>query len=171
MFDREIEDQVEIVASPAEVWWQLTNLSGYSNWNPFIIDARGSVCVGRRLTLTIKPDGMPPIVIRPRVIVAEPEQELRWRGRLGFPNLLDGEHTFLIESTGLNRVRFTQREAFSGLLAPGTLAVATDVIAEGFRRMNEALRQRAEAAHATRAAARAHEESSHQRQMAGPPGG
>ncbi|MGC9318852.1 MAG: SRPBCC family protein [Armatimonadota bacterium] len=155
MFDKTIEADIEIVASPAEVWWQLTDFESYPKWNPLLIDVRGVAEEGRHLTVTVKPDGLPPVVIRPEVVVCEPQRELRWVGRLGVPHLLDTEHAFVIESVGMNRVRFIQREIFSGVLAPGGTTLLGEQTLEGIQAMNEALRQRAEAAHATAEAARA----------------
>ncbi len=160
MFDREIEETVEIVASPSEVWWHLTNFEAYPRWNPFITKIEGEVREGARLSVTIDPDGIPPVVFRPKILVAEPERELRWRGRPGLPNLFDGEHVFVIESLGLKRLRLTQRELFGGLLVPGTMPLIGRAVRRGFRDMNQALRQRAEASHATREAARAQERAS-----------
>jgi len=161
MFEREIEETIEIAASPSEIWWQLTNFEGYPDWNPFIIRAEGKVSEGSRVAVTIKPDSMPALTLRPKIIVVDPERQLRWRGRMGVPNLFDGEHIFLIESMGVDRVCFKQRERFSGIFAPGTLNVIEGRLRKSFRAMNDALRQRAEAAHATREAARAARESTH----------
>ncbi|MEA3403750.1 MAG: SRPBCC domain-containing protein [Armatimonadota bacterium] len=155
MFERAVEADIEIFASPAQVWWQLTDFPRYADWNPLLIDVRGELEEGSRLTVTVKPDGLPPVVIRPEIVVCEPERELRWVGRLGVGHLLDAEHAFIIKSRGINRVHFTQRETFSGVLAPGGTAVVGEQTLEGLRAMNAALRQRAEAAHATAEAARA----------------
>ncbi|MGI5819599.1 MAG: SRPBCC family protein [Armatimonadota bacterium] len=155
MFEREIEEAVEIVASPSEVWWQLTNFAAYPEWNPFITRIEGDLRECARLTVTLQPRSMPSFVIRPRLIRVEPERELRWRGRLGLPGVFDGEHAFIIESTGVDRLRFTQREHFSGLLAFGALGLIEGRLRASFQQMNEKLRQRSEAAHATREAARA----------------
>ena len=91
---------------------------------------------------------LPAVVFRPRVLVAEPEHELRWIGGTGAP-LFEGEHAFIIETLGIDSVRFTQYERFGGLATPGALLLAEDDVRDAFRRMNESLRQRAEASHAS----------------------
>jgi len=154
VFDREIEETTEIVAAPAEVWWQLTDFAGYPDWNPFIVSVRGDLEVGARVGVTLKPEGMPPVVMRPRLLAVRPERELRWRGSLGVPNLFDGEHAFIIDPLAADRVRFIQRERFSGLFVPGALALIGDNTVAGFRAMNQALRRRCEAMHARAEAAR-----------------
>jgi len=154
VFDREIEETTEIVAAPAEVWWQLTDFAGYPDWNPFIVSVRGDLEVGARVGVTLKPEGMPPVVMRPRLLAVRPERELRWRGSLGVPNLFDGEHAFITDPLAADRVRFIQRERFSGLFVPGALALIGDNTVAGFRAMNQALRRRCEAMHARAEAAR-----------------
>jgi len=154
MFDRQIEESVEIAANPREVWHQLANFGAYPRWNPFITRVEGQLRAGARLTVTMKIASMPPAVFRPKVLVCEAERELRWRGRAGLAGLFSGEHAFIIETLGINRVRFRQRQRFAGLLAPGALALVAEGIRAGFREMNQRLRQRAEASHATRQVAR-----------------
>lgn len=155
MFEREIEESIEIAAGPSEVWWQLTNFGSYPDWNPFITRIDGEVREGARLSVTLNLHAMPEITVRPKVMVVDPQRQLRWRGRMGIPNLFDGCHIFTIETTGVNRVCFKQRERFSGLFAPGGVSLIERSLRRSFREMNEALRQRAEAAHATGEVARA----------------
>jgi len=154
VFDHEVEESVEIVATPAEVWWRLTNFASYPDWNPFIVSIRGDLEVGARLAVTLKPEGMLPVVMRPQLLAVRPERELRWRGSLGLPNLFDGEHAFIIEPLAAHRVRFIQREQLSGLLVPSAMALIGDNTLAGFRAMNQALRRRCEAMHARAEAAR-----------------
>ena len=64
----------------------------------------------------------------------------------GMPGLFDGEHVFTIEALGENRVRFMQREIFTGVLVPlFARSLDTDTL-RGFNEMNQALKGRAEAA-------------------------
>jgi hypothetical protein len=82
--------------------------------------------------------------IWPKVLVVEPNRELRWRGSAVIPGLFDGEHSFEIDPNGPTSCRFIQRETYSGSFVPLAWRwITTDVIA-GFRSMNEALKTRAE---------------------------
>jgi hypothetical protein len=86
------------------------------------------------------------MTFRPTVLKAEPNRELRWIGHLLIPGLFDGEHIFTIEPLGANRVRFVQREIFSGLLVP-LFAKGLDTDTQrGFGEMNQALKAQAEQA-------------------------
>jgi hypothetical protein len=53
---------------------------------------------------------------RPTVLVALPNQELRWLGHFLLPRIFDGEHYFQVEAISPGRVRFIQGEKFSGIL-------------------------------------------------------
>ena len=67
-------------------------------------------------------------------------------GRLLMPGLFDGEHTFTIETLEANRIRFTQREVFTGLLVPLFARGLDTDTRRGFEEMNQALKSRAEQA-------------------------
>ena len=86
------------------------------------------------------------MTFKPKVLNAEPNRELRWLGHLLVPGLFDGEHSFTIQPLGENRVRFAQREAFRGLLVPLFARNLDNSTLRGFKEMNGALKERAEAA-------------------------
>jgi hypothetical protein len=141
---RELHSEIEIQASPERVWEVLTNLAAYRDWNPFIVHAAGRPVVGDRLELRMRLPGRRPTTFRPVVLAADPARQLRWLGRLLVPGLFDGEHAFTIEPLGPGRVRLTQRERFRGLLARPILALIAGPTEQGFDRMNQALKARAE---------------------------
>ena len=82
------------------------------------------------------------MTFRPLVLRAQPHRELRWRGRLILPGLLDGEHILSIAPFSAARVRFSQREKFSGLLVPLARRTLLDATRRGFEEMNLALERR-----------------------------
>lgn len=137
------------IAAPVEiVWAQLTAVSEYPEWNPFITMFQGELVVGSRLEVRIVPPGGRAMTFRPTITEVEEGQRLVWLGRLGFPGVFDGRHSFHLEALGADRTRLTQAEGFSGFLVPlmGTVLERTRA---GFEAMNEALRLRAEKAAAT----------------------
>ncbi|MGH3017511.1 MAG: SRPBCC family protein [Gaiellaceae bacterium] len=140
---REIEKTVEIDAPPAAVWRVLTDFPAYGEWNPFIPSIAGNAQEGERLTMRLEPPGGKGMTIRPTVLAAEPDRELRWKGRLVVPGLFDGEHTFRIEPIDGQRSRFVHGERFTGILVgfvKGTLGKTE----AGFEQMNAALKRRVE---------------------------
>jgi hypothetical protein len=143
---KELRSEIEIEASAERVWQLLTDFAHFPQWNPFIRRASGNVKLGQRLEVTIQPSGANGMTFRPTVLKAEPNRELRWIGHLLIPGIFDGEHIFTIEPLGTNRVRFIQREIFTGLLVP-LFAKGLDTDTQrGFGEMNQALKVQAEQA-------------------------
>jgi hypothetical protein len=144
MPERRIETSIEIEASPNKVWSILTDFAGMANWNPFIKSISGALTPGSTLAVHIAPPGKSGMQFKPTVLAVNSERELRWLGRLLLPGISDGEHYFLLEPIGSGRTRLTHGEKFSGVLVGlfgGTLSATED----GFKAMNVALKQRAEA--------------------------
>jgi len=134
---------VDVKAPAARVWDILTDFPTHPQWNPFITAISGPLSVGAKLVVHITPPGGKGMRFTPKVLVADPERELRWRGRVGVPGLFDGEHYFRLEPTDTG-TRFHHGEDFSGLLVALTPKSSIEAIQDGFRAMNEALKTRAE---------------------------
>ena len=143
---KELRSEIEIQASAERVWQLLTDFASFPQWNPFIRKASGSLRVGERLEVNIQPSGASGMTFRPTVLKAEPNRELRWLGHLLISGLFDGEHSFTIEPLGEGRVRFTQREVFTGLLVPLFARGLDTDTRRGFEEMNQALKSKAEQA-------------------------
>jgi hypothetical protein len=134
---------VDIQAPPDRVWAVLTDLAAYPEWNPFIVRAEGVVEPGRRLTLTMKPVGGRAMTLRPRLVAVTIQRELRWRGVLGIPGLMDAEHTFLLQPHA-GDTRLIQQETFRGILVPFAAGSLDRKTLPAFVAMNHALKQRVE---------------------------
>jgi hypothetical protein len=141
----EISAAIEINATPATVWRVLTDLARYEEWNPFMTQASGRIEEGAAIRVHMEPPGGRVMIFRPRILEVAPEERLRWLGSVLIAGLFDGEHTFEIEPLEGRRVRFSQSEAFSGLLLPLFARGLDQATLEGFEQMNEALKVRAEA--------------------------
>ncbi len=141
---KELATEIEIQAPAERIWRLLTDFASFPQWNPFIRRASGEPTVGARLKVYIQPSGASGMTFRPIVLKSEPGRELRWLGRFLIPGLFDGEHIFVIEPLEANRVRFVQREVFTGLLVPFlTHGLDTDT-RRGFEEMNRSLKAQAE---------------------------
>jgi hypothetical protein len=141
---KELNNELEIHASAERVWQLLTDFAQFPQWNPFIQRVTGELTAGAQLKVTIQPSGTAGTTIRPTVLKAEPNRELRWIGHWLMPGLLDDEHIFTIEPLAEDRVRFTQREIFSGFLAAFHAPSRNTDTRRGFREMGQALKLRAE---------------------------
>ena len=140
----ELNSEIEINASPETVWELLTDTSRFPEWNPFIRRLRGDLKVGQKLVVFMQPSGANGLEFRPVVMKVEPNRELRWLGHLIIPGLFDGEHIFQIEALDDKRVRFHQREIFSGILVPLLKKSLDADTRRGFNEMNQKLKELAE---------------------------
>jgi hypothetical protein len=141
---KEIHTAIEIDAPADRVWRALTDFASYPEWNPFLRRVAGPATAGAWLDVRAEPQGARATSFRALVLAAEPCRELRWRGRLPIPGLFAGEHAFVIEPLGGDRVRLVQRERFRGLLVPLLSRRIDRDIRGGFEAMNRALKARAE---------------------------
>ena len=141
----EISTEIEIDATPEQVWSILMDFSAYPQWNPFIRSISGVVKIGERLNIFVQPTGEKGMKFRPTILVSAPKQELRWLGLFLLPGIFDGEHYFQIEEISQDRVRFIQGEKFSGLLVGLYKSKLDGGTTSGFIAMNQALKLLAEA--------------------------
>jgi hypothetical protein len=135
----EVNAATEIDAPAEAVWSVLTDLDQFKAWNPFIRDASGTPEVGGTIHVRVRPSLGVRLAFHATVLARDDNHELRWRGHVVAPWLASGDHTFTIEPLGERRVRFVQRETFSGILpwlASRLLARETQ---RGFDAMNHAL--------------------------------
>ena len=147
-----ITTEILINATPATVWNILTDFSAYPAWNPFILKIEGRPETGTRLKALIRPEGATGMTFTPLVLEATPEREFRWRGQLGIPGLMDGEHRFHIEPRPEGGVRFLHEENFTGILVPLFMGMMKTGSLAGFNAMNRAIKERAERAEAVKGA-------------------
>jgi hypothetical protein len=89
---KQLDNELEINASAERVWQLLTDFASFPQWNPFIQHVSGELKRGAQLEVTLRPSGTHATTIRPTVLKAEPNSELRWIGRWLLPGLLDDEH-------------------------------------------------------------------------------
>jgi len=139
-----LETQIDITASPDTVWGILTDLKAYSDWNPFIVSAEGTVTVGERLTNRMQTPGGKAMTFKPTVTVADPNQRFEWLGVLGMPGIFDGRHKFELKPTPTG-TRLLHSEDFNGVLIRFMRKSLDNGTRQGFEEMNDALKTRAEA--------------------------
>ncbi len=137
---KEIVTEIQINASPEKVWSVLAAGHDWGSWNPFVVRVEGELKVGARLKNTLVMKGRKPMVIAPKVLVADSAKELRWLGRLGFRGLFDGEHYFLLKPKD-NGTQLVHGEKFSGILI-GMLNMSD--AKESFEALNRGLKAQAE---------------------------
>ena len=132
--------QIEINASPEQVWQVFMDFDSYPDWNPFIKEIKGAPVVGEGLEARL-----PGMTVKPSVLIVEEEREFRWRGTLWWSAIFSGEHYFCLKPTEAGSTTFVHGEYFSGLLEPLFRKKLHTETKAGFEAMNEALKERVEA--------------------------
>ena len=140
---KELRTEIEIQASPERVWQILVDLAKYPEWNPLILRAIGRANLGEAVDITVG-SASKEMILHCTVVKAEPNRELCWKYHVILPGLFRGEHSFIIEPTGANQVRFVDREVFNGLLVPLQAKDIDTNSRRGFEEMDRALKARAE---------------------------
>ena len=142
---RAIATDITIDAKPEAVWTVLSDTDAYADWNPFVRDLSGDLREGSRISATIAPPGGSAMTFHPIVLTANPDEELRWRGKLGVRGVFDGEHFFKLSPLLGGGTKLEHGETFRGALVPVLFPMLADQTRAGFVQMNVALKARAEA--------------------------
>lgn len=146
-----VEVKTTINASPSKVWQILIDFVHYPDWNPFIVKLEALATKDTRLIAHIKSGNRPVQTFQPVLLVVQENAELRWLGKLYFEFLFRAEHYFQIkpldgDTNNATKCDFIHGELFSGLSQPLVAKMMGTDIENSFRAMNEALKNRAEAA-------------------------
>ncbi|KAB1187448.1 MULTISPECIES: SRPBCC domain-containing protein [Haloferax] len=138
---QEIRTEIEIDAPPATVWTELTDLSSYSEWNPHIPDASGTLEVGESLDILVRRAGVKDRSMTVTVTALDPGKRFEWVGKLLSPRVFEGRHTMVLEPVGEEKTRLINRERITGVFAR---FVTTAEPERDYEAMNRALKERVE---------------------------
>jgi len=140
---RRIETEITIHAPTEKVWKTLTDFERHPSWNPFIKSISGEKKAGELLKVHIQPPGGSGMTFEPQVLACHENKEFRWKGKLLFSGLFDGEHYFILQPINPYTTRFIHGEAFSGILV-SIFGSMLDKTKAGFELMNAALKEECE---------------------------
>lgn len=133
------------VQAPAETIWNIVyDLDRWNEWNPLYPQAAGVVRIGSQLTLTLALPGQAPRQIQPVVLEWVPNEQLHWR-LTALGGLVKTVRYIEIEQLAEEGCIVSNGEIFGGLLGPLVAKRMGRAVFRGFREMNEALKDRAEA--------------------------
>jgi hypothetical protein len=142
---REVRNEVEVRAPPAEVWRVLTDTAAYREWNPRLVRVDGELRAGGVVTLHYLQDRawMPKRFVVD-VDACDPERELRWSGpRSPARALLRASHFFELSAQG-EGTRVLHAERFEGRLVRAVWPLLRPAVEAGHAAVNDALRARCE---------------------------
>jgi len=138
---KEIKTEILIHASCQKVWSELTNITDYPNWNPFITSIVGELKIGNKIKARLQPPGAQGMTFTPTILTLEPNKEFKWLGHLWVPGLFDGEHSFTLQEMGNGTTLFIQSEKFNGILVPLFKKMIEGNTIQGFHLMNQKLKE------------------------------
>lgn len=134
----------EIDAPIARVWEILSDLAGYSRWNPFLRHLAGSLETGAPLETHVAFPGGRIRRLQARISAIQPGCALRWQAVLWKRRIFDVSYAFELEPLDPGGTLLTQRARFSGVLVPFLIVRITRITRHGLLEMNEALKAEVE---------------------------
>jgi hypothetical protein len=140
----EVNTEIEIDASAESVWKTLTDFASYPEWNPMIIRASGELRPGARLKIRFEPEGSRGHTFRPKLMIVDPNRELRWLGWPRLPGFFDTEHYWIIDERPGGKTHLLHGTVIYGLLAPLGGKAMERQSRGPFEMMNRAHKERAE---------------------------
>ena len=137
-----IEHRVGTQVAPEILWELLSNVDGWSAWNPLYPKSRGEIRIGAQLELTEALPGRTTRDARPVVLEWMPLEQIHWRDSRsdGWVKSVRFIEVDIVSATGCI---VSNGEIFTGLLAKRHFKAHRTAHLEGFRAMNEALIHRA----------------------------
>ncbi len=139
-----IYSEIMIKAPTKKVWQILTDFKSYPDWNPFVRSLKGLPKAGETIEVNLQVPSGKAMVFKPKILRFDESRELRWIGHLLFPGLFDGEHTFRLMENNDGTCTLQHYERFRGILVPLMRKMLDSNTLEGFRLLNEAIKNRSE---------------------------
>src|SRR6476620_5814750 len=96
---KQLRSEIEIDASPDDVWNVLVDFERYPAWNPYIERIDGRPELGTKLELRLQPPEGHGATLKPTVTELRPGEVLEWWGHVGFRGIFDGRHRFELRPT------------------------------------------------------------------------
>ena len=143
MAAKRVEIEIEIAASPEQVWSVLTDLARWGEWNRIMPAIKGTLAEGSRVDLELALPGRRSAYQKPRITRVSPNQELRWYDQVLHPWIFASEHWFHLEATSRGCL-VRHGEQFDGILTALMGTKTLDQTRRIFALMNRDLKDRVE---------------------------
>lgn len=130
--------EVDVPATPEEVWQVLTAFAAYPAWNPFTTQVTCSLVVGTPVVMRVVMAGRCTLSQTETLREVVPAQRLVWALDIGMPWLLAAERVQTLEPTAAG-CRYTTVDTIEGLLSPVVHWIFGRSLEAGFAAMAGAL--------------------------------
>ena len=140
-----VEHRIGIQAPAETIWEILYDLERWREWNPLYTEARGAIRIGGQLDLVMQLEGEPARRITPVVLEWVPNDQIHWRHKL-MGGLVSTTRFLELEQLDTASTIFSNGELIGGVMGPAYARRIGRRLYRSFQAMNEALKERAEAA-------------------------
>lgn len=140
----QIEHRIGVQVPASEVWRHLSDIPGWADWNPMYPDAAGKLQIGAVLQLTEVIPGDKPRKITPSVVDWVPDSQILWTQRVA-RGWLRRIRYLEIQTLTETACVFSNGEVYEGFFARFIPKKRRRALREGFTRLGEAMKARAEA--------------------------
>ena len=139
---QEIKTEIEISASPEDVWQILSDVDKWQDWSPIINKSSGSLTLGNTIEITMvgKETGKDGPQYSPKIVELESKKSFRWRAHMIAGFIFTNDKVFELYQTQTG-TRVVHKEIFSGLLAPVFKGQMEKGVPPMLDSMNQALKQ------------------------------
>ena len=137
-----IEHRLGIPAPAPVIWQVLSDLQGWSGWNPLYPRCEGRLRIGDQLTITEQLPSLEPQTITPVVVDWVPDAQIIWRTTQTF-GFLQRIRYFEIDALADEGCIFSNGEDWYGRPARYVKPETRRAMRKGFEAMGEALKARA----------------------------
>jgi hypothetical protein len=138
-----IEHRVGIKAPAEEIWAVISDINGWTHWNPIYTRAEGVLRIGAALSLDLTLADRKTQTIQPVILDWIPNEQIHWR-LTALGGLVRTTRYLEIEKLAETACIFANGEVFDGPLGPLAVRSLKGAVRAGFRAMGEALKERVE---------------------------
>lgn len=137
-----IEHRIGVAAPPDTIWSLISDLEGWSRWNPLYTEVQGRLAIGEKLRISEAVPGRGVRTLTPTVVDWEPPAQILWREDGG---LMSRTVRYLeIEALSETGCIFSNGALFHGMLGQQAARSQRSAIYKGYEALGEAVKRGAE---------------------------
>ncbi|MDA8792135.1 SRPBCC domain-containing protein [Bacteriovoracaceae bacterium] len=140
---RVVTTEIEISASPDEVWMVLANIEGWKDWSPIIKDSKGNAALEEKLIITMSghngKEGKAGQTYEPVITNFEESKNITWTANMMADFIMTNGKVLELEETSTG-TKLVHKETFSGMMVPLMWGMVEQNVPKMLDSMNEALK-------------------------------